>query len=46
MKRALFLAAIPAVFVSWAAAEEAPFDDEIKAVCAEAEERFAAQGGK
>lgn len=40
------LAAAVAVFASWAAAEEAPFNDETKAVCAEAEERFAAQGGK
>lgn len=46
MKRALFLAAVAAAFASWAAAQEAPFDGETKAVCAEAEERFAAQGGK
>ena len=48
MPRPLFpiLAAIAAAFASGAAAQEAPFDDEIKAVCAEAEERFAAQGGK
>ena len=48
MTRALFpiLAVIAAVFAAGAAAEEAPFDDEIKTVCAEAEERFAAGGGK
>ncbi len=31
---------------SWAQAQEAAFDAETKAVCAEAEERFAAAGGK
>ena len=46
MKRTLFFVAIAVAFASVAMAQEAPFDDEIKAVCAEAEERFAAAGGK
>jgi plastocyanin len=43
--RAYILAAIAALVASGVAAE-VPVDDDTKAVCAEAEQRFAEQGGK
>ncbi|MCC7017753.1 MAG: hypothetical protein IT564_11185 [Rhodospirillales bacterium] len=47
MRRALFLVlAAGAALAPGVAAPEVPVDDDTKAVCAEAEERFAAQGGK
>lgn len=45
MRHANILAAIAVVFASSAAAE-VPVDEDTKAVCAEAETRFAEQGGK